>query len=554
MLTDLSIRNIAIIEQLHLSLGPGLTMLTGETGAGKSIIIDSLSLLSGGRAVAELIRSGEEEATVEAVFDISRQPELAASLADAGIESDGELLVKRIVNRSGRNRIYLNGSLATLAQLAEIGRRLITIHGQHESQVLLKAESHLLLLDSFAGCHHNRRELAAAFEAWQALEQQAADFEAQEREAARRLDLVSFQCEEIEQAALKPGEDGDLAEEQRLLAHAGRLAAITGGAFESLYGGDQAVLGELRRLTSALHEAATIDPALTGTTGLLEESFHQLEEAALRLRDYAGRIEADPERLRHLEDRLDQLGRLKKKYGATIEEILCRGAALARERDELLGRCRSREELEQAVAAARSRVDHLGSELSAVRRRGAEHLRERLVAEVRQLAMPHAEVTVAFEPLSPPRASGFERVEFLFSPNPGEPPRPLGKVASGGELSRLMLAFKQVLPEGEAPTLIFDEVDTGIGGAVAGVVGKKLKTLAVGQQVFCITHLPQVAACADHHLRVEKAVLKGRTTTSLTLLDHDGRIGELARMMAGEKITDTARGHAADLLARAASQ
>lgn len=431
---------------------------------------------------------------------------------------------------------------------------LITIHGQHESQVLLKAESHLLLLDSFAGCHHNRRELAAAFEAWQALEQQAADFEAQEREAARRLDLVSFQCEEIEQAALKPGEDGDLAEEQRLLAHAGRLAAITGGAFESLYGGDQAVLGELRRLTSALHEAATIDPALTGTTGLLEESFHQLEEAALRLRDYAGRIEADPERLRHLEDRLDQLGRLKKKYGATIEEILCRGAALARERDELLGRCRSREELEQAVAAARSRVDHLGSELSAVRRRGAEHLRERLVAEVRQLAMPHAEVTVAFEPLSPPRASGFERVEFLFSPNPGEPPRPLGKVASGGELSRLMLAFKQVLPEGEAPTLIFDEVDTGIGGAVAGVVGKKLKTLAVGQQVFCITHLPQVAACADHHLRVEKAVLKGRTTTSLTLLDHDGRIGELARMMAGEKITDTARGHAADLLARAASQ
>lgn len=554
MLTDLSIRNIAIIEQLQLTLGPGLTTLTGETGAGKSIIIDSLSLLSGGRAASDLIRSGEEEATVEAVFDISGQPELGGYLTDAGIAHDGELLVKRIVNRSGRNRIYLNGSLATLAQLADIGRRLITIHGQHESQTLLKPESHLLLLDSFAACGPKRRELAEAFDAWQALEQQTADFEAQERDAAHRLDLLAFQCEEIEQAALKPGEDDELAEEQRVLAHAGRLAAITGSAFESLYGGDRTILGELRRLTATLHDAAAIDPALTGTTGLLEESFHQLEEAALRLRDYAGRLEADPERLRHLEDRLDQIGRLKKKYGSTIEEIIDLGETLGRERDELLGRSRSQEELERAVAAARSRVETLGAELSAVRRQAAERLRARLVVEVRQLAMPHAEVTVAFEPLSQPRASGCERVEFLFSPNPGEPPRALGKVASGGELSRLMLAFKQVLPEGEAPTLVFDEVDTGIGGAVAGVVGKKLRNLAAGQQVFCITHLPQVAACADRHLRVEKAVVKGRTTTTLTPLDHGGRITELARMMAGEKVTDTALEHAADLLAHAASE
>ncbi|MDY0300402.1 MAG: DNA repair protein RecN [Trichlorobacter sp.] len=553
MLTHLSIHNIAIIQQLQLSFESGLTIFTGETGAGKSIIIDALSLVSGGRATAELIRSGVDEAVVEALFDISNQPEISLFLENAGIANDGELLVKRILNRSGRNRIYLNGSMATLAQLTEIGSTLVTIHGQHESQTLLKPDSHPMLLDSFAGCHQQRDAVAAAFNRWQQLKDKLEQFDQQEREAAQRLDLISWQAEEIEKAALQEGEDEELNEQQQLLAHAGKLTALTGNAFEALYGGEQTVLGDLRKLCADVQEAAAIDASLDDTARLLEDSFLQLEDIALRLRDYGAKIEADPGQLSIIEDRIDLLHRLKRKYAPTIGEIIALGRKMAEERDELLGRSRSREELEHDVTAAREKLEQMADKLSTTRKKAAKELTSRLVEEVRQLAMPHAEITVVLERLPQLRASGNERVEFLFSPNPGELPRPLGKVASGGELSRLMLAFKQILPEGEAPTIVFDEVDTGIGGAVATVVGRKLKNVSAGQQVFCITHLPQVAAFADEHLRVEKQVTDGRTGTRLTLLEKAGRVDELARMMAGESITETAREHAAGLLQQAAN-
>lgn len=551
MLTHLSIRNIAIIQQLQLSFEAGLTILTGETGAGKSIIIDALSLVSGGRATAELVRSDAEEAIVEAVFDISAQPAISTFLEAAGISNDGELLVKRILNRSGRNRIYLNGSLATLAQLNEIGRTLVTIHGQHESQTLLKPDSHLLLLDNFAGCQAEREAVSEAFNNWQKLVIRLEQFDEQEREAAQRLDLIAYQADEIEKAALQENEDEELAAQQQLLAHAEKLARLTGGAFETLYGGEQTILGELRKLSAFVQEAADIDTSLADTTSLLEDSFLQLEEIALRLRDYSAKIEADPQQLSFIEDRLDLLNRLKRKYAPTLGGIIALGRQMAAERDELLGRSRSREELEQTVADARHRLDQLAGKLSLIRKKAAEKLTVRLVDEVRQLAMPHAEIAISLEPLPQLRANGNERVEFLFSPNPGEPPRPLGKVASGGELSRLMLAFKQVLPEGEAPTIVFDEVDTGIGGKVATIVGRKLKNVSHGQQIFCITHLPQVAAFANQHLRVEKQVTDGRTATRLTLLTDKDRVNELARMMAGESITSTAKEHAAGLLQQA---
>ena len=552
MLTELSIRNVAIIDQLQLSFKAGLNILSGETGAGKSIIIDALTLVCGGRASTDLIRSGEDEATVEAIFDLGGLPSLQAPLQEAGIDVGDELLVKRCLSRTGKNRVYINGSLATLAQLTELGRQLVTIHGQHESQGLLRPEHHLVLLDAFAGTSELRQRVAAAFEQWKQIAERLAHFDEQERDTARRIDLLAYQVEEIAAAELKAGEEEELEEQQRLLANAERLACTTGSAYEALYGGDQALLGELKRVTAAMREAAVIDAVLAPLHSMLDEGYLQLEDAALQLRDYAARIEADPEQLKRVDDRLDLLMRLKRKYAPTVEELIALGATLAAELEELQGRSRSRDELQQELVDQRATLEKLGTELSEKRRAAAGKLEQQLAAETRQLAMPHAVVQVAFESLAEPRSNGFEKVEFLFSPNPGEPPRSLGKVASGGELSRLMLAFKQVLPEGEAPTMVFDEVDTGVGGAVAGVVGRKLRNLATGQQVFCVTHLPQVAAWAMQHIRVEKLVENNRTITTVQELNQDGQIQEIARMLAGEQVTEAARDHARELITQAA--
>ncbi len=553
MLTYLSIRNVAIIEQLHLSFGPGLNLLTGETGAGKSIIIDALTLASGGRASADLIRTGEEEAVVEAVFDITGLAGVREQLSTAGFEAGDELIVKRCLTRSGRNRVFVNGSLATLVQLGELGRKLVTIHGQHESQALLRPEQHLQLLDSYAVCDSLRQEFADCFNAWHTLSSRLAQFDEQERDAARRLDLLRYQLDELVTAALRSGEEDELLERRQLLAHAERLASATGGAFEGLYGGDAALLGELRRMITLVRDAAVIDQKLLLLVETLDGAYLQLEDVALQLRDYAARIEADPDELRQIDDRLDLIGRIKKKYAPTVEEAITLQGSLVEELAELEGRSRSREALEQELAELREQLDTLGRNLSAGRRAAADKLAQALSAEVHQLAMPHAVVQVSFEPLAEPRSSGCERVEFLFSPNPGETPRSLARVASGGELSRLMLAFKQILPEGEAPSLVFDEVDTGVGGAVADMIGRKLKHVAKGQQVFCITHLPQVAAWATRHFKVEKQVLNGRTVTAVAELDQAGVIDELARMLAGETISDAARKHAAELVAQAVS-
>jgi DNA repair protein RecN (Recombination protein N) len=551
MLTELSIRNVAIIDQLHLSFGPGLNLLTGETGAGKSIIIDALTLVCGGRASTELIRTGEEEATVEALFDLTRLPGMLDALREAGVDAVDELVIKRCLSRSGRNRVFINGSLASLSQLSELGRQLVTIHGQHASQALLRPDYHLILLDAFADAAGERRQFSAAYEQWRLLGERLAHFDDQERDTAQRIDLLAYQVDEITAAGLKPEEEEELEEQHRLLANAERLASLTGGAYEALYGGDQALLGELKRVVTALREAVIVDPLLGPVQATLDEGYLQLEDAALQLRDYASRIEADPERLQVVADRLDLLVRLKRKYAPTVAEIITLGAELEQELSDLRSRSHSRLELEQELAEQKNRLERLGAALRAKRKAAAAVLEQRLASEIQQLAMQHAVVQIAFDLLEEPRSNGFEKVEFLFSPNPGEPPRSLGKVASGGELSRLMLAFKQVLPEGEAPTLVFDEVDTGVGGAVAGVIGRKLRNVAEKQQVFCVTHLPQVAAWAAQHLRVEKRVENGRTITSVQALDQEERVLEIARMLAGEQITEAARDHARELITQA---
>jgi DNA repair protein RecN (Recombination protein N) len=552
MLTDLSITNVAIIDSLHLVFRPGLTMLTGETGAGKSIIIDAVGLIMGGRAFAELIRSGEDEAVVEALFDISGLPEVVQLLENSGFECGSDLLIKRSISRSGKNRIFINGSMATLALLTDISRRLVNIYGQHESQTLLRPENQLQLLDAFAGNNARREAFATLYRELQEVQERLERIDELEREISRKLDLLSYQSEEIAAAELWDGEDEELEEQRQLLANAEKLGTTSAEAFELLYGSDGALLGNLQRISTSIRTIAAIDHSLAELATSLENCYLQLEDAAIELRTYSTRVEADPLSLQQAEDRLDQINRLKRKYGATITDIL----TFKQQVDEELEQLRSHAQDRETLQIERDKLDRelrkLGIELTRHRTAAARELKQALEQEVRQLAMKNAIIEVVLTPLDDARPSGFERVELFFSPNAGEPPRPLAKIASGGELSRLMLAFKQVLPEGDVPTLVFDEVDSGIGGATSETVGRKLKKVAGRQQVLCITHLPQVAVFADHHLQVEKRIGNGRTATTVTPLDGTARAEEISRMLGGAVITDTTRRHAGEMLATAA--
>ncbi|WP_243371930.1 DNA repair protein RecN [Geotalea sp. SG265] len=548
MLTDLSIKNIAIIDNLTVSFRGGLNILTGETGAGKSIIIDAVNLILGGRASADLIRAGAEEGTVEAIFDLAGYPSILAELERIGIECDGELLIKRVVSRSGKNRVFIGGGLSTIAILAEISRLLINIYGQHEAQTLLKQENHLLLLDGYGGLLDRRREFALLYDEYRQVDGTLKALEEGERDAAHRLDLISFQSDEIGAAALAPGEEEELEQERTLLSHGERLLQNSQEAFVELYGADDAVLGRLAQVKRRLAEVIAIDPSMEGSLASLDAASIQLEDAALALRTYAAKIEADPERLQAVADRLELIQRLKKKYAPDVPGILAYKEAVDREIETLRSREENRDGLVKRLGELEQAVKTKGEALHEERSAAAERLAAAMEKELSELAMRNARFQVAFEGLSQPRSSGLDRVEFLFSPNPGESPKPLAKIASGGELSRLMLALKQLHPESDVPTLIFDEVDTGIGGATSALVGEKLKRVAAGQQVLCITHLPQVAAYADLHFKVEKKVEEGRTVTSATPLDREDRVAEVARMLGGIKITDTTLDHARELI------
>jgi DNA repair protein RecN (Recombination protein N) len=551
MLRELQITNLAIIEKLHVEFHGGLNILTGETGAGKSIIIDAVNLILGGRASSDLIRSGADEASVEGIFDLCGNPSLLRHLLDIGIECDGELLVRRVVYRGGKNRVFIAGGLATTAMLSDICRTLITIYGQHESQSLLKTDHHLRLLDGFSGSLQLREDFAARFDEFQKARGELEALEQGEREAARRLDLLSFQSEEIAKAKLHPGEEAELAQERTLLAHGEKLSYLSQQAFDTLYGGDQALLGLLRRTITGVAEAKLIDHHLCPVLETLEAAYALLEDASLTLRDYAAGVEADPARLEQLDDRLDVINRLKRKYGEEVVEILTYQREVDAELATLAGREEARGELTLRLALIQQELAALGATLSRARRLGACALKAGMERELAELAMPHALFETSFDPSVEPKSWGFERAEFLFSPNPGEPPKPLAKIASGGELSRLMLALKQLHPESEVPTLIFDEVDSGIGGATSALVGVKLKRVALSQQVLAITHLPQVAAFADLHLKVEKSVSLGRTATSVKRLEGEERVAEVARMLSGARVTEKTLEHAREMIQEA---
>lgn len=548
MLTELLIKDVAIIDRLRIRFGPGLTVLTGETGAGKSIIIDALTLLSGGRASQDLIRSGADEAQVEGIFDVGELPAIQLWLDEHGFEAGPELVVKRRLSKQGPNRIYLNGSAATLSQISDLGMQLITIHGQHESQGLLRPDVHLQLLDRFAGLTELRDTFSNGFDRLSALEATIERLASARLDRESRREILAYQIDELEAAQLQPNEELQVEEEFRLLSAAERLIAGAQSAYDELYAGEVTVLRQLGRVKQTLHELARVDGTLTTMARQLEEGYLQIEDAALALRDYASKMECDPGRLRQLEERRDLLTRLLRKYAPTVQGVLIRLTEL-KEEFGLLERADDEErilqhEREELLEELRLR----GMQLHDARVAAGAVLAETVTREIRELAMPHGTLDVSLELLEVMRRDGVNRLTLLFSANPGEPSRPLARVASGGELSRLMLALKQVLPEGEAPTMVFDEVDTGVSGAVASGIGRKLAHAARGQQLFCVTHLPQVAAWAGNHLVVTKEVHDGRAVTKVTALNRAGQIQELARLVAGEEVHESARTHAEAML------
>jgi DNA repair protein RecN (Recombination protein N) len=554
MLKLLRVNNIALIPALEVEFGPGLTLLTGETGAGKSILIDSLGLLLGDRASPDLIRTGEDRAAVEAVFDL---PDAAGLLEERGLSADGdEVVIRRELQASGKGRATVNGALVPVSLLRDLAPRLTVIHGQHEPQGLLDASTHLDLLDHFAGADDGR-PLAEFFRDLRAAEAALERLRGDRREAERRREMLEFQATEIEKAALAPGEEEALRVEKARQANADRLAALSGEAYGLLYDDEGAALSLLGQVFRRLEDLAAIDSSFQPYLDARAGALAPLEDLALWLRDYHEQLEVSPGRLDEIEARLAVLERLKKKYGATVEEVLAFGERCRRELDALL----SPEEQERALEARRERLAATFLEraraLSKRRRAAALDLRRRVQAELAQLAMEKTRFEVAFVPAEADAAvdpsqwteRGLERAEFLLSPNPGEELRPLARIASGGELSRIMLGLKSVV-RSDVPglTLVFDEVDAGIGGRVAEVVGRKLKAVAARQQVLCVTHLPQIAAFADQHLAVRKRVERGRTVTLVEPLEGEARVEEVARMLGGETITATARQHAREML------
>ena len=560
MLRELRIKNFAIIDEVALELKGGLNILTGETGAGKSIILDALGLIAGERGSADIIRSGEDEATVEALFD-ALSPGLADLLGEAGFAADGELVIKRILSRSGRNRIYLNGSLCPLGVLTQAGALLVHIYGQHEHHTLLQPETHLNLLDAFAGAlpmAEMKAKYGALVQSAKELGEARATLEQRRRERA----LLEAQAAEIAQARLRPGEEEEMRAAKNILAHGEKLHQGCRDGEELLYEGDGAIVGALSKYTARLRDLANIDANLQPTVELLESSLAQLQEAAVELRRYAERVHFDPRALEQIEDRLAEIQRLKRKYNGGIEDLL---KMEEEARTSLAGLERGEEEiagLEKAFAVARRNAWELAEKISTERSRAGKRLKRDMEREVKTLGMPETTFQVRFiiqdekadEPpffIAGRRLSdrGMDHVEFYFSPNPGEPVKPLAKIASGGELSRLMLALKSlVLAPGVVSTLLFDEVDSGVGGRVAEIVGKKLKQVAANHQVISVTHLPQIAALADTHFVVHKAVEKGRTYTRVKELAQGDRIAEVARMLGGVKITEQTRRHAEELV------
>jgi DNA repair protein RecN (Recombination protein N) len=569
VLLSLQVRDLAIIDAVEITFGRGLNVVTGETGAGKSILVDALTLALGARSTPELVRTGAAQAEVTALFDVSQHPSLRARLEDAGIEWDDELVIRRIVasdKGGGRSRAYLNGRMVSLAQLVQLTAGLADVTSQHEQQSLTDPASHLLLLDASAQLEPLRAEVARAHATFAEATGRLEALLRELRQRTDREDLLRYQLKEIDELGLSPGDEERLAAERDRLRHATKLHDGTAEAEDVLYASDGAVIDRLGSVSAQLADLVRLDPTLQPTLELVEAARAQVEDAARALGRYARSVHADPERLAEIEDTLQKLSRARRKYGPTVEAILAFRARVAEELATLeQGEARV-QDLERTVEEARERAAAAARRLSAERRTAARALGEAITQELVSLGMGGARVLVEVTPTSPASgdlsidgarlsSNGIDRVEFLIAPNKGEEPRPLRKIASGGELSRALLAIKRVLTHvGGAGFYVFDEVDTGVGGAVAEVIGQKLKAISQRNQTLVITHLPQIAVYADRHFVVGKRVEGDRTVSEVRVLSKSERTEEIARMLGGLRVTERTRAAAAEMMRSAAAR
>jgi DNA repair protein RecN (Recombination protein N) len=558
MLLEIRVRNFAVIDAVTTSFAPGLNVLTGETGAGKSMLLDAILLIRGARAQTDVIRTDTETATVEAVFDVAPRGPAAAVLEEAGLGLDqGQLVIRRELARSGRHRAFVNDSPVTVGLLERLGDHLVEIHGQHEHQRVLEPARQLDLLDRFADAEELRDRVGDLFAKHRAAKAELERARAAERDRAQREDLLRLQVSELGAARLRVGEEEELRVERRRLQHAERLSAGLAEAGGLLNDDDSSAMSRLHRTARLLRDLARLDPAFAAPADSVDGAGALVEDALAAVRSLRESITMTPGRLDAIDERLDALTRLKRKYGDTESAMLAFREEAAAEL-ERLGRH------EEILAEQERMLGELDAELSGAahelaKRRGdaAERLAGETARELRQLGMERArfEIAVARAPFEEIGPRGLDRVEFRLSTNPGEDVRPLARIASGGELSRTMLALKAILARADrVPTMIFDEVDSGIGGRVAAVVAQKLAAAAEGRQVLCVTHLAPIAARAAHHVRVSKSVRGGRTRVSAELVTGEARVEEIARMVAGDRVTETARGHARELLGRPASR
>jgi DNA repair protein RecN (Recombination protein N) len=553
MLSTLRIKNLALVTDLTLQLQPGYNAITGETGAGKSIIIGALHLLIGARADRDLIRAGSDNCSVEAVFEGMALPKVRQILEENGLEPcvDDQLLLKRVLTAGGANRQFINGSPATLQMLAMVGRELVDMHGPHEHQSLLHPARQLDILDAFAGLGEMRRAFAGLMRRRSDLENEKAALIVDEQTYARQLDLLRFQTHEIAAAKLQPEEEARLGEEMQRAANSTRLLELSQEALALLGEQEDSLLLRAATLGRVLHALQKLDPAAGELSEYHEQAMTAWNELPSALRRYTDGIEADPDRLRQLEERYNVLQSLKRKYGSTIEEVMAFGDEARRKLDNLEQRDTELARLNAELEKLNREIASAGSELSAQRRKAIPKLVKSAMKQLQGLGFAQSQFEVAITAAATPGASGLDEIEYQFAPNAGEPARPLRSIASSGEMSRVMLALKTVLAaEDEIPLLVFDEIDANVGGETAAVVGEKMRQIARRHQVICITHLPAVAAAGHAHYVVAKRVEGGRTVSEITLLDADGRVREIARMLGGQ--SDTARQHARELLEQAA--
>jgi DNA repair protein RecN (Recombination protein N) len=561
MLVQLAIQNLVLIESLTLELSPGFNVITGETGAGKSMLVDALGLVIGGRASPELVRRGAREAEVEALFDVTPGSRVAAKLEAAGIPCDKELVLRRVVQAEGRSRAFANGRMCTVTQLAELAGDLCDIASQHESVALTDPATHLDTLDAFGGLDTVKNELASEVDALSELGKQLEALRAADRGRAEREDFLAFQLRELEELDVQPGEEVELESERARLRHAGKLGDATRGAADRLYDGEGAICDALGRIESELEAAQAIDPSLAPLVRAVEGARAELADAARALGRYAETVESNPGRLAEVEDRLFRISKLLRKHGPTTTELVAHRAALAAELDGLAQAEKRIPELTAAYEARLADVSKRAKALSKKRRAVAEKLADAIGRELARLAMGRAKVVVDVQnaPAGGEGAmavdgarltrGGIDRVEFLIAPNQGEDPRPLRRIASGGELSRALLALKRVLAEnGPAGLYVFDEVDAGVGGAVAEVIGHAIRDVARHRQVVCVTHLAQIAALADAHFVVDKVERDDRTYATVRRLEPKQRVDEVARMIGGVKVGVAARKAAEELI------